>query len=137
MVSLAFRDVLMIGVLIFFFGTGFFILNYMMNTTIDSMLDVEAINETQATVDSLEGGRGILSRLDGIVMTLFFGLILALIITGYFVGGHPIFMAVYIIALAVTVPISVIMSNFWETLTGQAVFGSTITSFGITNHLIS
>lgn len=133
---MAFRDVVMIAVLLFFFAFAFFIGNYVLNTSIDSMLNVSEINGTQGTVDSLEAGKAVLSRLDGILFTVFMGLVLSLIITGWFVGGYPIFMAIYVIGIVLTVVISTILSNFWETTTGMTVFGNTLAAFPITNHLM-
>lgn len=133
---MAARDVLMVGVIIFVFALGFFIINFSMNTMVDGMIGVSEINESASAVSALEGVKGLMGRLDYIVTGLFIGLVLALIITGWFIGGIPIFMFMYFIVVVIGVLISTVMSNVWETFTSQAVFGTTISAFPVANNLM-
>lgn len=130
------RDVILIGVLIFSFGLGFFALHSILNTTIDTMIGIDAINGTQKTVDILRGTQGLLDRLDYIVFALFMGLILALIITSWFIAGNPIFMFMYMIVVVIGVVLSTVFANVWETISQASVFGTTINAFPLTNNLL-
>lgn len=130
------RDVILVGVLVFVFGTAFFIMNFVFNETVDDMLNIEVINQSEATAGSLEGIGNTLGRLDYLVFGLFIGLVLALIITAWFVGGNPIFMFIYFIVVVLGVVFSTIMSNVWETMSQASVFGSTVAEFSLTNNLI-
>lgn len=133
---MASKDVLLVGVIIFAFALGFFVINYAMNTIVDDMVGISAINESNSTVQALQGVQGLMGRLDYIITGLFIGLVLALIITGWFIGGIPIFMFIYFIVVVIGVVVSTILSNVWETFTGSAVFGTTVNSFPIANNLM-
>lgn len=130
------RDVILAGVLVFVFGTAFFIMNFVFNETVDDMLEVPVINASNATAGSIGGIRNTMGRLDYLVFGLFIGLVLALIISGWFVGGNPIFMFIYFIVVVLGVVFSTIMSNVWETMSQASVFGSTVAEFTITNNLL-
>jgi len=129
-------DVVLIGVLIFVFGTGFLVLNFMMNEVVDQMTNIDAINVSNASTSALHGITDVVNRLDYVIFGLFIGLILGLIITGWFVGGHPIFMFIYFIVMVLAVILSVVLSNVWYEISQASVFGTTVLSFPITNHLL-
>ena len=133
---MAARDVILIGVLIFAFGVGFFILNFVMTNMVDEMSVITEINESNASLSAFEGITKVVNRLDYVVFGLFIGLVLALIITGWFVGGHPIFMFIYFIVMVMAVILSVVLSNVWYDVSQASVFGTTILQFPVTNHLL-
>lgn len=129
-------DVLMFGALVFAFGIGFFIFHFAANTVVDDMLATSAINSTNATVDALQSTKDMTERLDYIVFAVFIGLLIGLIVTGYLIGGHPVFMGMYFLVALIGVIISTVLANTWEEITAMAIFGTTITSFPISNQLI-
>ena len=132
------RDIILAMVVVFMFGLGFFVINYALNTTFNSMIQVEAINQSAGTVAVFEGTQtGLLGKLDYIVLGLFIGLTLGIIVTGYFLGGYPIFAFFYFIVLIIGVVLSAVMSNVWETFSTTAIFGTTINAFPLTNHLMN
>ena len=133
---MAAQDVILIGVLLFTLGLGLFIIHFVMTTISDNMLDVTEINQSDAAVEVFEGMDEVASRFDAVVFGLFIGLVLALIISSWFIGGHPIFMFIYFIVVVLGVVLSTVLSNTWETATNMAAFGSTIAAFPITNNLL-
>ena len=134
---MAARDVALIGALIFILGMGLFVIHFSMSTMTTAMLNETSINQTEGAVDSLEGiQNNVLARLDYVVVSVFFILILVLIISGWFVGGNPIFMFIYFIVVVIGTLMSILLSNVWETVTQSASFGSTITAFPITNNIM-
>ena len=134
---MAVRDVLLIGVMLFAFGLGFFIIHYAMNTTVNSMLDISVINSSNGTVTALESIEETTNRLDYILFAVFMALVLGLIITGFLVGGHPIFMFVYLLVIIIGVVISALLANIWSEVTAAAVFGTTVSHFPITNSILT
>jgi len=134
---MAAKDILMIAVLIFSMGVGFFIIHYAVNTTVDSMVDVTALNETEEFVDIMRGVSNMTNRMDYIIFGLFLGLIFGLIITGWFVGGNPLFMFIYFMIVTMAVIISTVFDYVWDSISGASVFGTTVTSFPITNNILS
>ena len=91
------RDIIFIGVTIFGLAIVMFIFHFAFGTLTDSMVNVPAINETTQTVEVFQGINNFLSRLDYVVSAIFLGLILGLIVTGWVIGGNPIFMFFYFI----------------------------------------
>jgi len=129
-------DILMIGVLLFAFGLGFFVVNFMMDNVVDDMLGISVINATNGTVTSLESIKTTAARLDYVVFGLFIGLILGLIVTSWLIGGNPLFMFIYFIVWIIAVVISTILANTWETVTDMVIFGTTVADFPLTNNIL-
>lgn len=135
--KMAAKDVLLVGVLVFVFAIGFFVVYNITHTVTDTMMGISAINESEAAVEALEGSQAVSDRMDYVIFGLFIGLVLALIITGWFIGGNPIFMVIYFLVIVMGVVLSTVMSNVWETTSTASIFGSTVSAFPITNNLMS
>jgi len=123
--------------ILFVFGIGFFIVHFAINTTVSQMTNMTQINGSAAAVTSFEGVQETTNRLDYLIFGLFVGLTLALIIASWFVGGHPIFMVVYFLVIVIAVVTGAVLSNVWQDVSIASVFGSTVDSFPITNHLLT
>ena len=72
------------------------------------MLNITTINESAAAKESLGMVSTISNRLDYVVFGLLVALILGIMITGWFVGGNPIFMFIYFIVVVISVILSMI-----------------------------
>ena len=132
------RDVGFIAVGLFVFALVAFIASFFISTAVDGMLNIDAVNDSSSTKTALESADGVASaKFDSLVVGLFIGYILGMIITSWIVGGNPIFMFIYFIVVVVSVILSMVLANTWETVTQASVFGSTINNFPITNHIIS
>jgi len=132
------RDVGFAIVMVFALGIAFFTLNYVMDSSVDILTAnpvISASNTSRTAFESIS--TKVTARLDYVVFGLFIGFLLALIITSWFIGGHPIFMFIYFIVVVVMVIASAILSNFWETYSTASIFGATAAAFPITNHLLS
>ena len=113
-----------------------FIFHFAFGTITDSMVNVPAINETTQTVEVFQGINNFLNRLDYVVSAIFLGLILGLIVTGWVIGGNPIFMFFYFIFVVISVLISPIISNFWESFTNNATISASLSAFPIANNIL-
>lgn len=131
------NDVILTGVIVFMFAIGFFTIYFMSATVTNQMLSISAINSSSATVEVLQSQSKVTGKLDYVIFGVFMGLVLGLIISGWFVGGNPLFMAVYFLVIVIGVATSTVLSNVWETTSQAAIFGSTITAFPLTNNLLS
>ena len=131
------NDVILIGVLVFIFAIGFLTVFFISTTVTNQMLSIPTINSSAATVEVLQSQSKVTSKMDYVIFGLFIGLTLALIISGWFVGGHPIFMAVYFLVIIVGTAMSAVLANVWETASGASIFGSTVANFPITNNLLT
>lgn len=134
---MAVRDVLLASALITSLAIGFFILHYVAGVAVDSITSHPEVNESPDAVAGFEASNTVTARLDYIILIVFMGLMLGIMITGWFVGGHPIFMFIYFIVLTIGVVLSAVFSNVWEDITQRPDFGTTILSFPLTNHLMT
>jgi len=131
------RDIILIAVVVFSMGLVAFILHFTANTAVTKMLDVPTINESESTRTALESFDEYVDRFDYIIFALFIGLTLALIVTGWVVGGHPIFMFLYFIVVTIGVVLSAMFANVWEQVSQASAFGTTVTSFPLLNHILN
>lgn len=130
------RDVVLIGALIFALGIGMFAAHNVINRAIDDMVTNPVINSSTDTVNALQNTQELTNKMDYIVFGVFMALCLAIIVTGYFIGGYPIFMFLYFIFIVIGVVLSAIFANTWETITQHSTFLGTLAHFALTNHLI-
>ncbi len=131
------RDIIFLVVFIFALGIGYFTFHFGFNTAINQIQNVSVINESNVTMEVLESTKGVTDRWDYIVLGVFIGFVLALLITGYFIGGYPIFMFLYFGFIVAAVVIAAVLSNAWDTMTTMPIFGSTVASMPIAAHLIN
>lgn len=129
-------DIILVGVVLFVFGIGGFLVFFAANEVTTEMLSLPALNSTPEVVDSFHATQDSSERIDYLLLAVFIGLSLGIIITGYLLKGHPIFMGAYFLVIIVGVILSAVFSNVWSDVTGASIFGSAITSFPITNHLL-
>lgn len=131
------EDIIFAAIILFSIGIGFFIVDYMINVSVDQLLANPQINSSAGTVTAFEGMKTTALRMDYVVFGLFIALFLGLIITAWFIGGHPIFMFIYFLVTVMGVVLSTILANTWEYITQNVtVFGTTIQDFTITNNII-
>jgi len=133
---MASRDVLMVGVILFMLAIGFFVIYNISNTVTTKMMGIAAINESAAAVSALQGSQKVTAQMDYVIFGVFIGLVLAIIITGWFIGGNPIFMAIYFLISIIAVVISTLFANTWETVSQSSIFGTDVAAFPITNNLM-
>lgn len=131
------NNVIMIAVLLFVFAIGFFIINFIMSSVTEQMVNIPVINESEGAVESIEGINNVTGRLDYLLFGLFIALVLALIVGAFFAAYHPVFMFIYFIIVVMAVVASTIFSNVWVNVSQSSIFGDNIVSFPITNNLLT
>jgi hypothetical protein len=130
------RDVIVISVLTFVTAVIVYIIAFSGNAVIQRMILTPGINESSGAVRALEGTQRTILRFDYVVFGVFIGLAFALIITGWFVAGNPIFSFVYFLVIVFGVAVSAVLSNVWQQMTGQATLNTILYTFPITNQLM-
>lgn len=131
------QDVAMLMITLFIIGFLAFIGVFVFGQIKDKLVSSPAINETAVAVESLENVNNRAGMMDYFGLAIFIGFALAIIITGWFIGGNPLFMIIYFLVLVVLVVVSMVLSNVWETFSQASVFGYVTTPLPITNHLIT
>lgn len=82
------------------------------------------------------GSQKVDENVDYIVLLIFIFSSIGMIVLGWVVGGHPVFIPFYIIALIVIVTASIILSNSWDILFSDATFNSVRAYLPITDHIL-
>lgn len=131
-------DVAVAMVVLFTFAIVFIIASFTYNQVADAMLNSSQINTTNATVTALTAHKATIDRLDYIFFVLFIALMLAIIISSFFIPANSIFAFVYFISLVVIVLTSSILRYTFEKITENGYFNTIATvNLPITNHLMS
>ena len=131
------RDTITIAVTLFAIAIGFFVINYMGTVIVDDLTTSPVLNESSDAIVAIESIDTMVARLDFMILALFIGFILSLVITSWFIGGHPIFAIVYGLFIMISVIISSILTNVWEQFTTVSTLAATLSSFPISNHLMT
>lgn len=130
-------DIFLIGVILFSFGVAFLIAHYASNAMYDRLLNSSQINSSPTTVTVLQASKAQTAKLDWFTVCLFIGLTLALIISAWYISANPLFMGLYVIVILLAIPIAMILSNAWETISQNARFATSLAALPMTNHLLS
>ena len=130
------RDIILIGVVITILGFAFFSTHKIFNDAYTKLIGIEAFNQSQEAVDAVQGSLDITNRMDYVIFGVFIAMTLAIIISGWFIAGNPVFSFIYFLLVVIGVVVGSILANTWETATQKAVFGTTITHFPITNNIM-
>jgi len=133
---MAARDIVIIALVLFCVAVGLFISSHTSTTILSSMRAAPNINDTPSAVAAIDSAQASVDKADYWYFGIFIALCLALIITGWFIGGHPIFMIVYFFFIVLAIIISAVLANSWETLSADHSFILTIIKFPITNNII-
>ncbi len=135
------RDLIFMSATLLIVGICCFIGIFVFNKMSEEMKATPAINESLRAVQSLEASQQHSNMIDYFGMALFIGTALAIVITGWFIGGNPIFMILYFLVNVIGIVSCMVFSNLWETITQASVFDvlgvTTISHLPITNHIIT
>lgn len=135
------RDIVLFVVILFISATIFFTLRYATDNTVSEFTDKtpDIHNESDYNVTKLieDSTTKTNNMLDYLVLGIFIALVLGIFLTGWLIGGHTIFMILYILFIIIAVTMSIILANAWDDLVNMPIFGGTINSFPIADHLVS
>lgn len=130
------RDVIFVSVILLVTALFLFIGNFITNTIMDKVLVHPVMNSSQGAVDTYNTVKTNANKLDYVYFAYFIGLTLGIIITGWLVGGNPIFTFFYVILLIFGVLISPILSNTYESVINTPAITATSAHFPITNFIM-
>jgi hypothetical protein len=123
-------DLLIFVILIFILGAGLFVLSFVIPAITDGLLTggLNTTAEGQAAIDTLTtyGTEGLQNGF----LLLFAGLILATLISSFFVKTHPAFIFLYIIFLGLTVFVGTYLQNAYQVLIENAAFSGIVDGQG-------
>ena len=131
------RDVVLIGVILFALSTGVLVLYFASQQIIGAMVLIPAINQSAGTVTVLNATNTTMARFDWLLFGTYIGMVLALIITSWYVPGNAIYAFIYMIVAVIAVIISAFLANVWEAISQATVLSGTASAFPIANHLLT
>lgn len=130
-------DVMYIAVILGVLGLAFLAAHYVINKAADQMLATSAINESSSAVTSITASKTMTGRMDYVIFGFFIASCLGIIITGWFIGGNPVFTFVYFLVVVVAIIVSTIISNVFDDIANTSVLVSSVSAFPITTHIVS
>ena len=101
------------------------------------MGNITVVNSSQVTLDALDDGYNVTNKYDYVMFTIFMGLLIALIITGWLVGGNPLFTFVYFIAIVIITILAIVLSYVWNRVSTNTIFTTALAEMPITDFMIS
>lgn len=133
---MAAEDVVFSAVVVFVLAIAFFAGHFIINEVYNDAKVNPQINSSSGAVAAMENAQNLTARFDYVILAVFIGLCLGMIITGWFIGGNPIFMFIYFLIVLISVIISAVLSNIWYDVSNTSTLVATLSSFPITNHIV-
>jgi len=128
-------DILYIIMVFFALGVGILILHNV-GTTMFSSVKHSPLNESTAATTAITNADKVNAKLDMVLTTVFIGMCIAIMITGWLVGGHAIFMFIYFLVIVIGVILSTILANVWESIAVVPVLSVSVAALPVTNHIL-
>lgn len=129
-------DIFAMGIVLFVLAIGFLAMTYTSSIVTQKLNNTQQFNDSVTAKRILQKSYTMNDRIDYIYFGIFMGLILGIIITGYFIGGHPIFMFIYFIMNIIAVVLSMVFSYAFDKVTASSTFLTTITRYPLMNHIM-
>lgn len=134
----AIEDLYLFIIFLFVLAVGGVIATYIINQWVDNVQNVPTLNQSAAAMEAFEDTQALQAKWDYVILAIMLGFAVAVVILGYFVDVHSIFLPLYIIALIVGVVVSYILQYVWEHISTISQFTTiTSTTFPITNHILT
>lgn len=131
-------DVIFTGVSVFAIAVGLLIIAFVGNTVSDAVGNSAAFNSSPDAKAAMQGGiHQVTDKTDYMVFSVFLGMVLALIISSWYIAGNPVFFFVYFIVVVLGVVFGAILSNVWEAISTKPAFASLLPILPMTNHILT
>jgi len=131
------QNIAMTMIILFAASVIFVAVKYSYGTFVDIATNNTQFNSSPAAVSALDTTKDLTNRYDYVLFVLLIGFTLAIIVSGWFASGHPIFAFAYFIALVILVVVSAIFSFVWERVSTTAIFVPTVEQFPIMDLILT
>lgn len=133
---MAAEDIITISVLLMVAAVGILVVVYSGHTMATNIATQPVVNQSSTAVSAFTATANVTHKFDILFLAAFIGLTLGLIILSWFVPAHPIFYIGYLLVMIISVILSAIMANVWESITANAKLATMLTYLPITNHIM-
>ena len=131
------QDLIVIPAILLLSAFVFFIVKFSSSTIVTQIIAVPTIANNTRAVETFNNIETSTNRYDYLFFGLFLGLFLSVLITGWYVGGDALFAVIYFLVACISVVGSMIMANVWYDVANSSIFGVTLASMPITNHILT
>lgn len=131
------RDTIIIPIILLVSAFIFFIVKFSSTIIVSQIVTVPVIANNTNVVTVFNSINTTTNQYDYLFFGLFIALFLSVIITGWYLGGDAIYAVIYLSVLTIGVIGSMIMANIWYDVVNSSLFGATLSTMPITNHILS
>lgn len=131
------RDVILLVIILFALSIGGILFHYTYIQISAAMVGTNIINETGSAITAINAGNTIMNKMDYVILVFFIGFIIGMIVMGYFVDTHSVFMVIYIVFILIGALVAGVLSYTWDVVKANALLAGSLSSFPIANHLMT
>ena len=131
------QEIAIAMIILFVAAIMFVTVKYTYGEFVDKATAISAFNTSAAAVTALEETYELTNRLDYVLFVLLIGFSLAIIVGGWFSGGHPMMSFIYFVALVLMVAVSAVFSFVWVKISENIILATTVDSFPIINLILT
>jgi len=138
----SFEDGLYMIIMIFALAVGAIVASYSYDQVYDKFANTSAFNSSdneysESVMAAFDAGRTINDMWDYLIFFILIGFTLSIVILGYFVDVHTIFMPLYILGMLIGEAFAIIINHVWDEILTDTVFTTIVADFPITDHILS
>lgn len=134
---MAARDVMFAGVLLLGLGIMSLVGHYAVNSAVDTMMTNSVIQASTPTTDTLGYAKGLSQKADYIFVVVLIAIALGILVTGWLVGGHPIWMVAFICVVLIATVLAAILSNVWDSVSAANMLSGSLQYFPKTDNILN
>lgn len=133
-------DLLLIVIGFFAVVIIFALFIYMLNQVASPLESLGVVGERNVSADAItifgpmKVGFGMLRF---IAVGIFFGMVLGVMISNFFIKAHPVFFAAYVMFSIGAIAVSALISNQYDTIVATGILDNTLNSFGAANFILA
>ena len=118
-------------VIVLFFGMWIYSMGLVNDafTSMDIPIGTQGDNISSIAEDTFGKYNSSLSLLHTLAITIMFSMILVIFVSNYFKKEHPVFYIAYVLVTVVGIILSVLLSNYYETLLSNSILSQTLLEF--------
>lgn len=126
-------DIMTVGFWLLVIGIGIVFIMFMIFQIVPALKDTVLGDDPQsdAALDSLNTYGSL--AVPGAFLIVFFGLLLGVLVSSFFIRTHPIFIPVYILFAIISIIVAVALGNVWGNLKDVQDFQNVLNTNTITN----
>lgn len=131
------RDIIIIAVLLFAVGISITFAVMIGHDVNSNLLSQPSLNNSAEAVSVIQHSDAALNMTDYMYLACFIGFFIAILITGYFVGGIPIVAPIYFFVVVIFTFVSLILQGVWGDIGGSALIIAATLNLPITNFILT